>query len=220
MRTVSEQFAQNAVTAAQATEAERSIVVSRFEEAEHADHDRRTLRNDNHCHAVTYFVRRVNEVYEVSHPRGSDRVAGRRRAVALDRRHRRCPTRCAKRSSERPRAAAAAGRVSARPARRSRCRPTARSTRPSSPTAPRASPRARKRRGSRWSEAPAGAARVPQDRAAGAPHGQAGDPGRLTRVSFTTVAVYAAVADCRRSVTRSSAPPRCRPRARSTRRPR
>jgi len=63
---VSEQFAQNAVTAAQSTEAERSIVVSTFEDAEHRETTRRSFRNDNHCHAVTYFVRRVMEVYEAS----------------------------------------------------------------------------------------------------------------------------------------------------------
>jgi subtilisin family serine protease len=66
VRTVSEQFTQNAITASQSTEAERSIVVSRFEEAESQDTTSRKLRNDNHCHAVTYFVRRVNEVYEAA----------------------------------------------------------------------------------------------------------------------------------------------------------
>jgi Subtilase family len=64
--TVSDQFAQNAITAAQATEAERSTVLSTFEDAEHRETTRRTLRNDNHCHAVTYFVRRVMEVYAAS----------------------------------------------------------------------------------------------------------------------------------------------------------
>jgi thermitase len=64
VRTASEQFTQNALTAAQSTEAERSVVVSRFEEAEHREATSRKFRNDNHCHAITYFVRRVNEVYE------------------------------------------------------------------------------------------------------------------------------------------------------------
>jgi hypothetical protein len=63
---VSDQFAQQAVTAAQSTDAERSVVVSRFEDAEHASTTSRTLRNENPCYAVTYFVRRVNEVYETS----------------------------------------------------------------------------------------------------------------------------------------------------------
>ena len=66
VRTVSDQFTQNAITASQSTEAERSLVVSRFEDAEHREATSRTLRNDNACHAVTYFVRRVNEVYEAS----------------------------------------------------------------------------------------------------------------------------------------------------------
>jgi hypothetical protein len=64
-QTVAEQFTQIAVTASQAIEAERSLVVSRFEETEHQTTTERTLRNDNHCYAVTYFVRRVNEVYTV-----------------------------------------------------------------------------------------------------------------------------------------------------------
>jgi len=66
LRTVSEQFTQNAVTSAQSTDAERSLVFSRFEDAEHREATRRTLRNDNDCFAVTYYVRRVNEVYESS----------------------------------------------------------------------------------------------------------------------------------------------------------
>jgi subtilisin family serine protease len=64
LRTVSEQFTQNAVTSAQSTDAERSLVVSRFEDAEHQEVTSRTLRNDNECYAVTYYVRRVNEVYD------------------------------------------------------------------------------------------------------------------------------------------------------------
>ena len=63
--TVAEQFTQVAVTASQAIEAERSLVISRFEENEHQTTTERTLQNDNHCYAVTYYVRRVNEVYAV-----------------------------------------------------------------------------------------------------------------------------------------------------------
>jgi thermitase len=66
VQAVSEQFTQNAVTAAQSTDAERSVVISRFEETEHRETTTRTLRNDNECYAVTYYVRRVNEVYEAS----------------------------------------------------------------------------------------------------------------------------------------------------------
>jgi hypothetical protein len=65
VHTASEQFSQIAATSAQSTEAERSLVISRFEESEHQETTRRTLRNDNECYAVTYYVRRVNEVYEV-----------------------------------------------------------------------------------------------------------------------------------------------------------
>jgi len=60
------QFTQNAITAAQSTETERSVVVSTFEDAEHREATRRSFRNDNHCHAVTYYARRVLEVYKAS----------------------------------------------------------------------------------------------------------------------------------------------------------
>lgn len=66
VRTASEQFTQLAITASQAVEAERSLVVSSFEDEEHRTTTARTLKNHNLCHAVTYFVRRVNEVYETS----------------------------------------------------------------------------------------------------------------------------------------------------------
>lgn len=62
---VTDQFAQLAVTASQAMEAERSLVVSRFEETEHQTTTERTLQNHNRCYAVTYYVRRVNEVYAI-----------------------------------------------------------------------------------------------------------------------------------------------------------
>jgi len=65
IKTVTEQFTQIAVTASQAIEAERSLVISRFEENEHQTTTERTLQNDNHCYAVTYYVRRVNEVYAI-----------------------------------------------------------------------------------------------------------------------------------------------------------
>jgi subtilisin family serine protease len=68
VRTTSEQFSQLALTASQSVEAERSLVVSRFEEQEHMNTTARELQNHNHCYAVTYYVRRVNEVYE-SHTR-------------------------------------------------------------------------------------------------------------------------------------------------------
>jgi len=63
--TVAEQFTQVAITASQATEAERSLVISHFEEQDHQSTTVRTLENRNHCYAVTYYVRRVNEVYAI-----------------------------------------------------------------------------------------------------------------------------------------------------------
>jgi hypothetical protein len=66
LHTVTDNFTQNAITSAQATDAERSVVVSRFEDAEHQQATRRTLRNDNECYAVTYYVRGVSEAYEVT----------------------------------------------------------------------------------------------------------------------------------------------------------
>jgi hypothetical protein len=64
VQTVSDQFSQFATTASQATDAERSLVISSFEDAEHTQTTVRSLHNDNDCYAVTYFVRRVNEVYQ------------------------------------------------------------------------------------------------------------------------------------------------------------
>jgi thermitase len=73
VQTVSDQFSQFASTASQAVDAERSLVVSSFEDAEHSQTTVRSLHNENDCYAVTYFVRRVNEVYEA-----------RTRVVAID----------------------------------------------------------------------------------------------------------------------------------------
>jgi thermitase len=61
--TVFETFSHTAVIASQAVETERSIVVSTSTTQESVDTVYRTLRNDNHCRAVTYFIRRVLEVY-------------------------------------------------------------------------------------------------------------------------------------------------------------
>lgn len=65
VRTASEQFSQMAIMASQAIEAERSLVVSTFEDQDHVNTTARQIKNDNHCYAVTYYVRRVNEVYQV-----------------------------------------------------------------------------------------------------------------------------------------------------------
>jgi thermitase len=63
---VFESFRHVAEISSQAVETERSIVVSTFEENVSIDTTFRTLRNANHCHAVTYFIRRVFEVYCLS----------------------------------------------------------------------------------------------------------------------------------------------------------
>lgn len=65
-RTTLEQFSQMAITASQAIEAERSLVISTFEDEEHRSTTSRTISNMNRCLAVTYYVRRVNEVYQIS----------------------------------------------------------------------------------------------------------------------------------------------------------
>ncbi|HQX48611.1 MAG TPA: hypothetical protein PLY87_15060 [Planctomycetaceae bacterium] len=63
---VSEQFSHVAQTSSLAVESERSIVVSTFEDQESLHSTARTLRNDNDCRAVTYFIRRVFEVYQLT----------------------------------------------------------------------------------------------------------------------------------------------------------
>lgn len=66
VQSVAESFVQTLSTASQQIEAERSIVVSTYEDAEVRDVTARTLHNANDCRAVTYFVRQVYEAYEVS----------------------------------------------------------------------------------------------------------------------------------------------------------
>jgi hypothetical protein len=63
---VSEDFRQSVVTSSQMVEAERSFTVSTFEDSEHTTITSRTLKNNNDCRAVTYYVRRVNEVYKMT----------------------------------------------------------------------------------------------------------------------------------------------------------
>lgn len=66
VRTASEQFTQFAITSSQAMEAERSLIISTFEDEEHRNTTVRLLKNHNRCYAVTYYVRRVNELYAVA----------------------------------------------------------------------------------------------------------------------------------------------------------
>ncbi|HET9345037.1 MAG TPA: hypothetical protein VFO05_04975 [Candidatus Limnocylindrales bacterium] len=62
----SEQFNQSVSQASMLTHAERSVVVSTFEDQETADVTVRTIQNDNACRAVTYFVRQIVELYTVT----------------------------------------------------------------------------------------------------------------------------------------------------------
>ncbi len=63
---VSDQFNQSVQQSSQLTHAERSTVVSTFEDKETADITVRSIQNDNACRAVTYFVRKIVEVYTFS----------------------------------------------------------------------------------------------------------------------------------------------------------
>jgi hypothetical protein len=61
VQTVAGEFDQKLRVASQAVDAERSVVISTFEERDTTDITQREIRNDNDCRAVTYFVRRVME---------------------------------------------------------------------------------------------------------------------------------------------------------------
>ncbi len=63
---VSDQYNQSVSQASMLTHAERSVVVSTFEDRETADITVRSIQNDNVCRAVTYFVRQVVELLTVS----------------------------------------------------------------------------------------------------------------------------------------------------------
>lgn len=63
---VSDQFNQSVSQASLLTHAERSVVVSTYEDKEIADVTVRTIQNDNACRAVTYFIRQVVELYAVT----------------------------------------------------------------------------------------------------------------------------------------------------------
>lgn len=63
---VSDQFSQSIAQASQLTTAERSLVVSTFEDKETLDVTSRTLQNANDCRTVTYFVRKIVELYAFS----------------------------------------------------------------------------------------------------------------------------------------------------------
>lgn len=63
---VSDVFNQSVMQSSQLTHAERSVVVSNYEEKDVADVTARTIQNDNECRAVTYFIRKVVELYAIS----------------------------------------------------------------------------------------------------------------------------------------------------------
>ena len=66
VQTSSDQFVSLAQQASQYTDLQRSITVSSFEDSETVSTTQRTLVNDNRCYAVTYFVRKVLDVYQSS----------------------------------------------------------------------------------------------------------------------------------------------------------
>ncbi len=66
MQSASQNFQQTLVAASSSVEAQRSLVVSSYEDTENLTVTSRTLKNYNNCHAVTYYVRQVNEAYGFS----------------------------------------------------------------------------------------------------------------------------------------------------------
>ena len=64
LQSASQNFQQTLVAASQSVEAQRSLVVSSYEDQENLMVTSRILKNYNNCHAVTYYVRQVNEAYE------------------------------------------------------------------------------------------------------------------------------------------------------------
>jgi thermitase len=63
---VSDQFSQSVTQASRMTNAERSVVISTYVEADVQNVTARTLQNENACRAVTYFVRKVLEHYSLT----------------------------------------------------------------------------------------------------------------------------------------------------------
>jgi hypothetical protein len=62
----SDQFTSVAQQASIYTDAQRSVTISSFEDSETVATTQRTLVNNNLCHAVNYFVRKVLDVYELT----------------------------------------------------------------------------------------------------------------------------------------------------------
>lgn len=66
LKVVSDQFNQSVIQASRLTHAERSVVISTYAEADVENVASRTLENANACRAVTYFVRKVMELFAIS----------------------------------------------------------------------------------------------------------------------------------------------------------
>ncbi len=66
LRRYSDQFFSVSTVASQQMEAKRSVVVSNFALEENRNATERKLVNRNECFAVTYFVRKINEMYSFS----------------------------------------------------------------------------------------------------------------------------------------------------------
>jgi hypothetical protein len=65
LQSVINDFQQTSQAASLAVDTQRSTVVSTYEDKEQIDITSRQIQNDNDCHAVTYFVRKVMEVYSL-----------------------------------------------------------------------------------------------------------------------------------------------------------
>jgi len=65
INTVASTFERSLESATQMVEAERSVIVSTFEDEEHRESTVRTFANHNDCYPVTYFIRRVLEGYSL-----------------------------------------------------------------------------------------------------------------------------------------------------------
>jgi thermitase len=63
---VAQSFNQSVFQASQMTQAERSVVISNYEETDVANITKRTIQNDNECRAVTYFIRKIMELWALS----------------------------------------------------------------------------------------------------------------------------------------------------------
>ncbi len=63
---VAQSFDQSVRQSSLLVHAERSVVVSNYEDAEAVNITSRIIHNDNECRAVTYFIRKVVELYAIS----------------------------------------------------------------------------------------------------------------------------------------------------------